>query len=44
MVSLNVREAEAFAILRKTSMDSNRKLRDVADEVLFTGEADGLAR
>lgn len=38
MVKADVREFEAFQILRKVSMDRNKKLRDLADEVLLTGE------
>ncbi|MFZ1287644.1 MAG: ANTAR domain-containing protein [Candidatus Phosphoribacter sp.] len=33
MAKHNLPDAEAFDMLRKASMDSNRKLRDVADEV-----------
>jgi AmiR/NasT family two-component response regulator len=30
----NVDEDQAFAYLRRTSQDSNRKLRDVAEDVI----------
>lgn len=37
MATLKVDEAAAFAHLRATSQNANRKLREVADEVVFTG-------
>lgn len=37
-----VSEVEAFALLRKASMDGNRKLRLVAEDVVLTGDSDGL--
>jgi chromosome segregation ATPase len=38
MAKQAVHEAEAFEILRQASMDTNRKVRDLADEVVLTGE------
>ena len=38
MAEHQVPEDEAFAILRKASMDTNRKLRELATEVVETGE------
>ena len=38
MTLLRVSEVEAFALLRKASNDSNRKLRVVAEEVVLTGD------
>lgn len=37
-----VSEVAAFELLRKASMDRNRKLREVAREVVDTGDAPGL--
>jgi len=42
MTLFRVNEAGAFAILRKASQDSNRKLRLVAEEVVLTGDVPGL--
>lgn len=38
MANHHLREEEAFQMLRKTSMDSNMKLRDLAAEVVQTGD------
>lgn len=38
----HVSQVEAFRILKKASMDGNRKLRLVAEEVVLTGHAPGL--
>ena len=35
---------EAFDVLSKASQNQNRKLRDVADDVVFTGEVPSFAR
>jgi len=35
-----VTSQEAFALLRKASNESNRKLRDIADRVVLTGSLD----
>jgi len=35
-----VTSQEAFALLRKASNESNRKLRDIADSVVLTGSLD----
>ena len=40
MAGFKVTEEQAFAILRKASQHQNRKLRDVADDVLLTGAVD----
>lgn len=37
MSTQRVQSAEAFELLRRASMDLNRKLRDVAEEVNLTG-------
>ena len=37
-----VSEVGAFELLKKASMDGNRKLRLVAEEVVLTGDAPGL--
>ena len=42
MALCRVTEEEAFAILKKASMDSNRKLRLLAEEVVLTGHLQGL--
>ena len=34
----NIDENQAFIYLRRVSQDSNRKLRDVADELVATGQ------
>ena len=31
-------DVDAFELLRKTSMDRNRKLRDIAEEIVLTGD------
>ena len=41
MVRYGLTEERAFDALRRTSNTSNRKLRDVADDVLFTGSLPG---
>ena len=38
MMDHSVSEPEAFQILRRASMDSNRKLRDLAGDVVLTGQ------
>lgn len=38
MSQYRLSDEQAFALLRKVSQDMNRKLRDVADEVTFSGE------
>ncbi|WP_295696820.1 ANTAR domain-containing protein [Lapillicoccus sp.] len=38
MNELRITESAAFEALRRFSMDSNRKLRDVAEDVIDTGE------
>jgi ANTAR domain len=40
MASRKVTEDQAFTILRRASETTNRKLRVVADDVLFTGHVD----
>lgn len=40
MASRQVTSQEAFALLRRASNESNRKLRDVADRVVLTGAID----
>ena len=40
MASRRVTSQEAFALLRRASNESNRKLRDVADQVVLTGSLD----
>lgn len=42
MTLYSVHEAGAFELLRKASQDNNRKLRLVAEEVVLTGDVDGL--
>lgn len=37
MAAHQMPQEDAFEVLRRTSMDLNRKLRDVAEEVTFTG-------
>ncbi len=37
MAAHRIPQETAFKVLRRTSMDLNRKLRDVAEEVTFTG-------
>lgn len=37
MAQHNVSEEDAFAMLRQASMATNRKLRDLAEDVVFTG-------
>jgi hypothetical protein len=39
MYAYKVSEEQAFATLRIASQHTNRKLRDVADDVLLTGAA-----
>lgn len=38
MAIRGVSDVDAFALLRQRSMDSNRKLRDLAEEVVRTGD------
>jgi AmiR/NasT family two-component response regulator len=38
MASRKIADVEAFRLLRVASQDANRKLRDIADDVLLTGE------
>lgn len=38
MTRYHVDEGRAFELLRQASMDTNRKLRDLADEVVDTGD------
>ena len=38
MARLHLTDAQAFDLLRKTSQNRHRKLRDIADEVMMTGE------
>jgi hypothetical protein len=42
MANLKVNEADAFKLLSKVSQDGNRKLRAVADDIVTTGDVDGL--
>lgn len=42
MATRLVSEAHAFAALRKASQNTNRKLREIADELVLTGSADDL--
>ncbi|MFC7490888.1 MULTISPECIES: ANTAR domain-containing protein [unclassified Knoellia] len=42
MTSHSVSDTEAFELLRKVSMDGNRRLRLVAEEVVLTGDAPTL--
>ena len=42
MTVYRVGEVEAFELLKKASMEGNRKLRLVAEEVVRTGNAPGL--
>jgi hypothetical protein len=42
MTLYGVSEVDAFELLKKASMDSNRKLRLVAEEVVLAGDAPGL--
>ena len=37
MAQLKVSDEQAFAMLREASQNQNRKLRDVAEDVLLTG-------
>lgn len=39
MTERKVSDVDAFEVLRKTSMDLNRKLRDVAEQIVLTGDA-----
>jgi AmiR/NasT family two-component response regulator len=38
MASRKITDVEAFGLLRVASQDANRKLRNIADDVLLTGE------
>ena len=42
MASCKVSEKDAFQILQKASMDGNRKLRTLADEIVLTGDVNSL--
>ena len=42
MAAYKVSEAAAFGLLRTHSQNTNRKLRDVADEVVATGDVTAL--
>lgn len=42
MADRKVSEDDAFQILRKASMDGNRKLRDLAEDILTTGDVSAL--
>lgn len=44
MATREVREDQAFAILRNASQNSNRKLRDLAEELVTAGARAGAAR
>ena len=41
MASLKVPEDQAFELLRTGSQNTNRKLRDLADDVVYSGVLDG---
>ena len=43
MASFRVTEVGAFEILKKASMDRNVKLRNLADEIVLTGDASAAA-
>ncbi|MDP9094177.1 MAG: ANTAR domain-containing protein [Actinomycetota bacterium] len=43
MASRKITDVEAFGLLRTASQDANRKLRDIADDVLLTGALDAPA-
>ena len=38
MARLHLTDGQAFDLLRKTSQNRHRKLRDIAEEVMMTGE------
>ncbi|CCH79717.1 putative Response regulator with antiterminator output domain [Nostocoides japonicum T1-X7] len=40
MATRGLSEDDGFQVLRKASMDTNRKLADVADDVIYTGSVD----
>jgi len=42
MAAQKVSEVEAFAILNRASQNTNRKLRALADDVVTSGDANGL--
>ncbi|KQU68907.1 ANTAR domain-containing protein [Phycicoccus sp. Root101] len=42
MAERKLGETDAFAVLCKASQDTNRKLRDIAEAVVETGDASGL--
>jgi signal transduction histidine kinase/DNA-binding response OmpR family regulator/PAS domain-containing protein len=42
MASLKLTDEQAFDLLRKTSQNRHRKLRDIAEEVILTGEIPSL--
>lgn len=42
MASQHVSEAAAFAVLRRASMDTNQRVRALADEVVVTGDLSTL--
>lgn len=41
MSQLRISDEEAFSALRQVSQSSNRKLRDVAEDVIYAGHLDG---
>ena len=41
MASRRLSETEAFDMLRRVSQSSHRKLRDIADDLVYTGELPG---
>jgi hypothetical protein len=44
MAERKLAEDQAFAILKTASQEANRKLRDIADDLVRTGDAAGLVR
>ena len=38
LATRKVSDVDAFELLRKTSMDSNRKLPDLAEDIVLTGD------
>ena len=44
MANCKVSEEDAFAMLRRASQHSNRKVRILADEVVFTGDVSCLRK
>jgi AmiR/NasT family two-component response regulator len=43
MARLRVQEEEAFDVLRRASQQDHRKLREVAEEIVYTGKLPGAA-